>query len=190
MDTDQIKVSSFPVKHKIPTTGFLISAGSGKRKIIKEAIEFYGVPKQLRAGIKDGLSYTNEEGKVIDNDLLTTKPEPLRKYAFCADTSYLPDLKKILFGVNMIYHEASFMKEDQKRAKEHQHSTADQAAPLARDCEVGRLLIGHFSNKYINLSDVVNEAKAIFPENKDFRGNLITPFSSCFSKNTTNIHCV
>ena len=159
-----VEISSFPVKHKISTTGFLISAGSTKRKLISSLLEKHNIPKHLRSGIAEGRDFTKESGKIIKNANLTEDPEPLRSYAYCADTLYLPGLTEHLTGVNLMYHETSFLKEDVKRAKKHFHTTAEQAAELAKICKVEKLLIGHFSNKYKDDNDFLLEAKSVFPE--------------------------
>ena len=163
-EDNHVSISSFPVKHKIPTTGFKIIGGSKKRKLIREKIEEHNVPKHLRAGIADGKDYVKENGEVIENLLLTEDPYPVRTYAYCADTAYVPALKDYLSGVNMMYHETSFLKEDEKRAKQHLHSTAEQAATLARDSNAGKLLIGHFSNKYPYDREFLSEARSVFKE--------------------------
>jgi ribonuclease Z len=159
-----ISVSSFPVKHKIPTTGFLIRAGRNKRKLLPEALKKYKIPKHLRAGISEGRDFVDESGHLIKNELITIEPEKKRSYAFCADTSYQPYLSDVLTGVNLMYHEASFSKMDAKRAKEHLHSTAEQAGKLAKASGAGKLLIGHFSNKYGDNEVLLKEARAEFPE--------------------------
>jgi ribonuclease Z len=159
---DQVSISSFPVKHKIPTTGFKVMAGSKKRKLVREKIEEHDVPKHLRAGISDGKDYVKENGEIVRNEDLTEDPYPRRSYAYCSDTAYLPELKKYLNGINLMYHEASFLKEDAKRAKLHLHSTAEQAAMVAKDSNAGKLLIGHFSNKYSRDEDFLEEAKSVF----------------------------
>ncbi len=161
---DQVSISSFPVKHKIPTTGFLVIAGSKKRKLIPEMLQKHAIPRHLRAGIADGKDYVSPEGKKVPNRELTSDPEPPRKYAFCADTKFQPELAKILDGVNMFYHETSFLKEDEKRAKEHLHATAEQAAELAKMSNAGKLLIGHFSNKYQDDESFLKEARQVFKE--------------------------
>ena len=164
LDKEDIRVMSFPVKHKIPATGFLVSAGSKKRKLLKEELEKHNVPKHLRSGIKEGKDYQGEDGKKVGNEVLTTIPDPLRHYAFCADTVFYLEMVKHISGVNMMYHESSFLKGDQKKAKEVTHSTAEQAATVAKEAEAGKLLIGHFSSKYSDDEAFLKEARAIFPE--------------------------
>jgi ribonuclease Z len=163
-DVGNVTISSFPVKHKIPTTGFLVTAGSRKRKLVASSLKKYDVPKHLRAGISEGRDYKTEAGTVIKNEDLTTDPLPVRRYAFCADTRYLPELTEYLEGVNLMYHETSFLKEDKKRAKIHFHTTAEQAAELAKTCKVEKLLIGHFSNKYQDDQAFITESRSVFKE--------------------------
>lgn len=161
-EDQHVTVRSFPVKHKIPTTGFKITGGTKKRKLLRDKIEAYNVPKHLRAGISDGKDYRKENGDIVPNELLTTEPEPFRHYAFCADTIYRKDLVPFLKGVDLMYHEASFLKEDEKKAKEHLHSTAEQAAMIAKEAGAGKLLIGHFSSKYRDDQAFLDEACAVF----------------------------
>ena len=159
-----ISVSSFPLKHKIPTTGFIVEAGNRKRKLRRDAIEKYSIPKQLRAGITDGRDFKMEDGTVVANQELTLPAGPLRSYAYCTDTVYLPGITTYIREVNLLYHEASFISADEKKAREVLHSTAAQAAMIARDAGAGKLLSGHFSAKYSDSSLFVKEASAIFPE--------------------------
>ena len=161
-EDEQVTIVSFPLKHKIPTTGYLMTVGRKKRKLLKEKLEKYNVPKQLRAGIADGRDFVLEGGKVIENSELTSDPERLRKFAFCTDTAYLEHIAKDIEGVDLMYHESTFLEADKKLAKEKRHSTAGQAAQIAKLSSAGKLLIGHFSNKYDSDSEFLSEARAIF----------------------------
>lgn len=113
--------------------------------------------------IKNGEDYTTEEGTVIPNERLTIPSDPPRSYAYCSDTSYLPRITEQIKGVNLLFHEATFANTEAARARQTMHSTAGQAATIARDAEVKRLVIGHFSARYEDEGPLLQEAQAIFP---------------------------
>lgn len=159
-----VSIFSFPVKHKIPTTGFKIIAGSNKRRLIPEEIEKHTIPKHLRNGITKGKDFKNERGQLIGNQVLTLDPLPQRVYAYCADAMFQLKIAEFIKNANMVYHEASFLKPDEKKAKEVMHSTAEQAAKLAKEAGCRKLLIGHFSNKYKDDDAFIKEARPIFKE--------------------------
>jgi ribonuclease Z len=163
LDDEKVKITSFPLKHRIPCCGFLFSEKPGLKNIIKEKIEEYNIPIKDIQHIKNGADFIDQNGKVIPNEELTRPLKIARKYAFCTDTLYLPKLKEILEGVNLLYHEATYDKRFQKQAKENFHSTAEQAAMLAQSCRAGQLLVGHFSARYKDTSLLLEEARSIFP---------------------------
>jgi ribonuclease Z len=163
LDDEKVTVTSFPLKHRIPCCGFLFTEKPGIKNIIKEKIAEYNIPVRDIQHIKNGADFIDPNGKVIPNTELTLPQKLPRKYAFCTDTLYLPKLKEILEGVNLLYHEATYDKRMQKRAKETFHSTAEQAATLAQSCNAGQLLIGHFSARYKDVSILIDEATNVFP---------------------------
>jgi len=113
--------------------------------------------------IKQGKDYITPEGEVIPNARLTRPSAPAKRYAYCSDTSYSPSIIPIIEGVDLLYHEATFMESDKARAKETFHSTARQAAEIARQANVKRLVIGHYSARYEELSELHKEAQEVFP---------------------------
>ena len=164
LDRPQFTVSSFPLHHRIPTTGFLIQEKEGLRSLIKEKLEAHPLPveaiQQLRLG-QDYQSPSGELHRVTDYCL----PLPaLRSYAFCSDTAFFPELAPLLQGVDLLYHEATFAEADAPRAAETYHSTAKQAAAMAQLCGAKSLLLGHFSSRYPDLTDLLAEAKTVFPD--------------------------
>lgn len=164
LNEDGVSVSSFPVKHKIPTTGFVIKAGSDKRRLISEEIEKHKIPKHLRTGIAKGKDFKSENGEIIENQVLTRDPLPYRVYAYCADAMFQLKIGDYFNGADLVYHEASFLKVDEKKAKEVMHSTAEQAAEIAKESNCKKLLIGHFSNKYKDDDAFLKESRTIFKE--------------------------
>jgi ribonuclease Z len=159
---DALTVKSFPLKHRIPCCGFIFEEKINELNIKKSAIEKYKVPLNYIHRIKKGEDYPLSDNTVIPNSELTLPGLIPRKYAFCTDTLFIPDLKKILQGVDILYHEATFDKTMAHRAGETYHSTAEQAALLAKLSNAGRLLIGHFSTRYKSVSFLEEEARKVF----------------------------
>ena len=163
-EDSQVKVYSFPLKHRVPTTGFLFEEQLQKRRLIKEKLELFDVPVRLREAIKNGEDFVQEDGTVIKNELLTTPPPQPHSYAFCSDTAYSPKTSEYVKNVDLLYHEATFADKMRPRAKETLHSTSSDAAKVAKQANAGKLLIGHFSSRYSDVSELENEARKIFPE--------------------------
>jgi ribonuclease Z len=160
----QVTVDAIPLKHSIPVAGFIFREKKRLLNIRKDVIEQYGMGILDIRGIKEGHDYTTLEGITIANHALTYPPYKPRSYAFCTDTAYTPKLAKQLQDIDLLYFEATFADKDKKMAKVTGHSTASQAALLAKHCGAGKLIIGHFSTRYKDVSMLLNEARAIFPE--------------------------
>ena len=156
-----LKIFSFPVSHKIPTCGFLFEEKKLPRNIIKEAIEKYKIPIQQIKAIKDGADF-DYNGTIIPNTEITIdSPEP-RQYAFCTDTAYDEKIIPFIKSCNLLYHEATFLDDMEERAGETYHSTARQAAKIAKKAEAGKLLLGHFSSRYKNFKPFVSQASEAY----------------------------
>ena len=112
--------------------------------------------------MKRGLDYRDDLGNVIENRLLTFEPKAPRKYAYCSDTRYYEPVLEHIAGADMLYHESTFMHDLVERAKETLHSTAFEAATIAQKAQVGKLLLGHFSARYKDLTPLLEEARAVF----------------------------
>jgi ribonuclease Z len=158
-----ITVTTLPLQHRVPTCGFLFSEKARPDHIRRDMIDFYGVPTYELNRIKNGGDYMTADGTVVPHDRLTTPSEPPRRYAYCSDTRPIPALADTLHGVDLLFHEATFMEQDAARAAETFHTTARQAATLARQAEVKQLLIGHFSARYDDEADLLREAQEVFP---------------------------
>lgn len=126
-------------------------------------IDFLKIPFHAVPNIKAGADWTDENGKVWSNARLVLPAEPARAYAYCSDTIYLPELAEHLRGVDLLFHEATFADDAEKRARETFHTTARQAATLAHDAAVKRLVIGHFSARYDDENILLHEAQSVFP---------------------------
>lgn len=159
-----LTVTTIPLKHRIPCCGFLFAEKARPHHIIRDMVDFYRVPVYELNRIKNGEDYVTPEGEVIANARLTRPAEPPRKYAYCSDTIFRPAIAEQIKGVDLLFHEATFAQADQVRAKETYHTTAAQAAQIARDADVKKLVIGHFSARYEDESVLLKEAAEVFPE--------------------------
>ncbi len=157
-----LEVSTIPLRHRIPCTGFLFKEKQYPRSLIKERVE--DLPLELLPRLKKGEDVTLDDGTVIRSIDVSRDPVSSRSYAFCSDTAYDESIIPYIKGVSVLYHEATFSSEMNKRAKETFHSTASQAATIAKMAGVGRLYIGHYSARYSDLSPLLKEAREIFPE--------------------------
>lgn len=159
-----LTVTTIPLRHRMPCCGFLFAEKRRPNHIIREMVDFYQVPVYELNRIKNGADYVTPEGKTVSNNLLTRPSAPSRSYAYCSDTIYLPSIVEQIKGVDLLFHEATFANEDAPCAKETFHTTAAQAAEIARKAEVKKLLIGHFSARYEDENILLQEASAIFPD--------------------------
>jgi ribonuclease Z len=158
-----MEVSTFPVEHRIPTVGFLFREKPKERKINKEICDFYGVPLKALPELKKGEDFVNETGELIPNEKLTFPAPPSLSYAFCTDTRIKASIVEAVKNVDLLYHEATFLSDQEELATWTFHSTARQAAQVAVDAQVKQLLIGHFSSRYKDLAPFLTEAKEVFP---------------------------
>jgi ribonuclease Z len=158
-----ITVESFPLKHRIASNGFIFREKPKLPNIRKNLIEKYSIPLADIIRIKEGADFITSDGVIIPNNELTFTSSPARSYAYCSDTKYFEGLADIIKGVNTLYHEATFGDDMAKMAKATGHSTASQAATVAKRARVGQLLIGHFSSRYKNVATLLKEAREIFP---------------------------
>lgn len=162
-EDESVEVKCFPLKHgPMPCVGFLFKEKERLRTLNTDLLNFYNVPIKARHVLKLGEDFINEEGVVIPNAKLTKDPPASRSYAFCTDTAYYSKIVPIIAGVDLLYHEATFLTSEEKRAKSTYHSTAAQAADIAKKANVGKLLIGHFSARFKDLDEHLKEATEIF----------------------------
>ena len=163
MEDRSLSVYSIPLKHRIPTCGYLFAEEPKEAHIIREMTDFYQVPVRCMKDIKQGQDYVTPERECVPNSRLTRPAAPPKRYAFCSDTAYNRSIIPNIEGADLLYHEATIAECDLARAKEPFHSTARQAAEIARDAHVKRLVIGHYSARYEDLSELHREAEAVFP---------------------------
>lgn len=161
-----VKVYSIPLKHRVPSCGFLFEELPKSAHIIREMIDFYQIPFSLITSIKNGADFVMNDGTVIPNHRLTRPADLPKKYAYCSDTAYSEKIIPIIEKADLLYHEATFAQQDITRARETYHSSAQQAAMIARKAQVKQLLIGHFSARYPDENILLQEATEIFPQTK------------------------
>lgn len=163
-EDEKVKISTLILKHSIQCCGFVFEEKERPRKIIKEKIEELQIPLAALEALKMGGDFVRPDGTIIPNIELTTDPLPPRKYAYCSDTVYKKDLLPQLQNADLIYHESTFMEDMRQRADQTMHSTAKDAATIAKEAGAKRLLLGHFSARYKDLNPLLEEARSIFPQ--------------------------
>lgn len=169
-----LTVSTLPLEHRVPCCGFLFREKPTLPHIRKEKIDFYGIPTSQIANIKAGADWTTADGTTIPHKQLVMPAEPARSYAYCSDTRYMPQLNERLKGVTTLYHESTYADDNLLMAEKYYHSTARQAAQVARDAQVRQLILGHYSSRYDNEERLLQEAQEVFEnsmlaqENKTF----------------------
>jgi ribonuclease Z len=161
-EDEKVEVYSFPLKHRIFCTGFLFREKPLHRKIDKVKLAKNKVSVADIHKLRIGEDIINDEGKKIKNKELTLDPEPPRSFAYCSDTIYDETLVKYIKGVDLLYHESTFLNDKEKRAKETFHSTAEQAAKIAKTAKVKTLLLGHYSARYGDTQPFIAEAEPFF----------------------------
>jgi ribonuclease Z len=161
-ENSTFEVISFPLQHRIPTTGFLFIEKPSLRNVMKEKIDEYGLRVEQIVAIKKGQPVIDHEGNEILAETFLYPPTPCRSYAYCSDTLYDETLIEILKNVSLLYHEATFEKASAALAQKTMHSTSEEAALIAKKSGAKQLLIGHFSSRYKHLAPILAEAKAIF----------------------------
>jgi len=163
LDDKYITVTSFPLQHRVPAYGFIFREKLSERNIIKECIDKFQIPIVRIPAIKKGEDFITPDGVIIKNEDITIPPSKPLSYAYCSDTKYFKRLASFVKGVSLLYHEATFDKNNEDLAEITGHSTTLDAARTALDANVGTLLIGHFSARYKDISFLVDEARELFP---------------------------
>jgi len=157
-----LRVFSVPLKHRVFCTGFLFEEKQRPLKVKRDFIEEYQLmPSQILL-LKKGEDVVLEDGRIVTCDEVCVTPPPPRKYAYCSDTTYLPALAQMIEGVDLLYHESTFLESEALRATQTFHSTAKQAATIAVMAKVKHLLLGHFSSRYRDDQLFLEEASPIF----------------------------
>lgn len=160
----RVSVTAIPLKHRCTCYGYLFKEKERALNLRKECISRYGLGIADVVRIKQGEDYVTKSGEKILNQLLTLPPFKQRSYAYISDTVFDISISKKIEDVELLFHEATFAEKDHKLAKETLHSTAMQAATVAKEAKAGRLLIGHFSSRYKDSKLLVEEAKSVFKD--------------------------
>ena len=164
-EDDKVEVSTIPLNHRIYTNGFLFKEKLGERKLNMSTIQqFDEIEVCDYQNLKNGRDFTLKTGEILKNNMLTQDPPSPKSYAFCSDTSYFPEIIPQIKNVNCLYHETTFLKDKENLAATTKHSTAEQAAKIAKEADVKKLIIGHFSGRYKNKGAFLDEATPIFED--------------------------
>lgn len=162
-EDDKVMVKTISLKHRVYTNGFLFEEKVAERKLNVDAVREYQIEKCYFQNIKNGKDILLDDGTLISNDKLTFDPEKPKSYAFCSDTSYNEDIIPIIKNVDALYHESTFLESEARLATKTMHSTAIEAATIAKKAQVGKLVLGHYSTRYDAISLFKEEAETIFP---------------------------
>ncbi len=165
LDEKKFTVRNVPLLHRTPTTGFVIREKPAPRKLNPEAIARYPeIGIWAYHNLKNGKDFVRDDGSIIPNEELTLPPPASRMYAYITDTAFNPAIVPEISGADVLYHEATFAESEKHLAEKTGHSTARQAAEIARMAGVKKLIIGHFSSRYRDLNLLLEEAREVFPE--------------------------
>ena len=159
-----MEVWVLPLRHRLPCCGYLIREKPGLPHIRREMIDFYEIPIWAINKIKAGEDWEMPDGTIIPHERLTTPPDRCRTYAYCSDTMPFEELSDWIAGVDLLYHEATYAETEASLAEKYGHSTARQAACIAKRANVRRLMLGHFSSRYEDECLLLQEAQSVFPE--------------------------
>lgn len=161
-EDETVEVYTIPLEHRVYTNGYLFREKKHDLKIDIDAVTQANVNKAYYRKLKQGFDVKNEDGVLIDHTLVTKPGKKPQSYAFCSDTVYKEDIIPIIKNVDVLYHESTFLEQHAHVAPKTKHSTAKEAATIAKKAKVGVLLLGHYSTRYGSLEPFKNEAKEVF----------------------------
>lgn len=164
LENRTLEVWSIPLRHRVPTSGYLFREKEPPLNVRKEKIAQYDLSIARITAAKRGEAITLDDGRTLPNAELTYRPHRPRAYAYLSDTSWSPKAAGLVAGVDLLYHEATYAHAERRIARERGHATAVEAARIALKAGARRLLIGHYSSRYKNEEVLVEEARTIFPE--------------------------
>jgi ribonuclease Z len=162
-ENEVVKVTGFPLNHRVPCAGYLFQEQPFPKNIRPEKIKEYAIPFQQIKAIKAGNPFETIDGRIILNEELTLPALKPRSFAYCADTTYFEPILETIQGVDLLYHETTFMADMTEHATLSGHSTALQAGMIAAKAAVNQLVTGHYSSRYIDLNPILEEARSVFP---------------------------
>lgn len=158
----KVSVTTVPLDHRVYTNGYLFKEKLGERKLDVDAVEKFQIDKAYFRNIKNGKDVVQQDGTILVNKALTFDPPKPKSYAFCSDTVYDPTLVSQINNVDVLYHESTFLETELHLAKKTKHSTAKEAAKIARAAKVKSLILGHYSTRYKSIELFRQEALSIF----------------------------
>jgi len=161
-EDDKIEVHTIPLRHRIYANGFLFKEKLGERKLDMNLVQNANIDVAYYRKLKQGFDVENNQGNVVKNESVTKDPPKPKSYAFCSDTAYNNEMVPLIKDVDVLYHESTFLEKHSHLAEPTKHSTAKQAAKIAKKANVGNLILGHYSTRYDNLNQFVIETKEIF----------------------------
>ncbi len=162
-EDEKVIVKTIPLRHRIYTNGFLFIEKIGDRKLNVDAVQQYEIDTVFYQKIKNGKDITLDDGRIIENKLLTFDPEKPKRYAFCSDTQYEEGIVPLIENVTALYHESTFLESEAEKGAITMHSTAKEAARIALKANVEQLILGHYSTRYSSIELFKEEAETIFP---------------------------
>ena len=163
LETKALTIRTIPLNHRIPTVGYIFEEKPKQRHINPEMTKFHEVPVAMMKRIKEGEDFIKPDGRVIPNVMLTTDADPSLSYAHISDTAYMPEIAEKIGPVDLLFHETTYLEDRLADAMERGHSTARQAAMIARDSGAKCLLTGHYSSRYPEDAPFLSEARSVFP---------------------------
>ena len=161
-EDDKVEVHTIPLDHRIYANGFLFKEKEGERHLIMPAVQEANIEMAYYRKLKQGFDVKNKDGILIDNKKVTKAPKPAKSYAFCSDTAYCESIVPIIKVVDVLYHESTFLEKNAELAIKTKHSTAKEAALIAKSADVGLLILGHYSTRYDDLKEFKKEAQTVF----------------------------
>lgn len=162
LDNNNITVECFPVYHSVPTHGFKFIEKKRKRVLLPEKVRDFEIPKYFYSKLTEGEDYEGKDGEIVKNEWVTQDGIQPKIYSYCADSRYAPEIIKDINGSDLMYFESTYLHDQLDKALKRLHCTAQQAGQLAKEAEVGKLIIGHFSSKYKDLTPLLEEARIQF----------------------------
>ena len=161
-DDKSLTVETIPLQHRVPCCGYLFREKPTLPHIRRDMLDYYEIPISQINNIKNGADWVLEDGTVVENAKLVLPADTPRSYAYCSDTRYMQTLSELVKGVTVLYHESTYTSAHEDRANLYYHSTARQAAMVAKEAGAGKLLLGHYSARYNNEKVLLKEAKTVF----------------------------
>ena len=162
-EDEKVSVTTIPLNHRIYTNGFLFAEKMAERKLNVAAVKALKIDKAYFRNIKKGKDITLDDGRIIRNEQVSLEPPNPKRYAYCSDTGYEPGIVPLIKNVDLLYHEATFLESEKHLSTTTKHSTAKEAAAIAKAAQVGKLILGHYSTRYKSIELFQEEAIAVFP---------------------------